>query len=93
MRSRPVPAFNPARVRERREALGFTREALARRADLPLQTLADLETGRTKSPKADTIARVADALVCTMDDLFGDADEEEPTGRSFGHLRLVGAAS
>jgi len=65
------------RVRERREYLKLTREMLAEWADLSIQFLADVETGK-KSMTTNTLYRVARALNTTTDSLvFGVQDATE----------------
>ncbi len=55
-----------ARIRIRREFLGFTREDLAERADISTQFLADIEVGR-KSMTALTIIGLAKSLCISTD--------------------------
>ncbi len=55
-----------ARIRIRRELLGFTREELAERADISTQFLADIEVGR-KSMTALTIIGLAKSLCISTD--------------------------
>jgi len=65
------------RVRKRREYLGLTREVLAEWAELSMQFLADVETGK-KSMTTNTLYRVARALNTTTDSLvFGQQDATE----------------
>lgn len=60
------------RLRSRREAAGLTRERLAEYADISVQFLADIETGR-KGMTVQTLRKLALALHCSCDDLiFGD---------------------
>lgn len=55
-----------------REIQGYTREGFAEKADLAPQFLYEVEVGR-KGLSADTLARVAKALVCSSDYLlFGE---------------------
>lgn len=57
------------RLRNRREALGLTRERLAEYADISVQFLADIETGR-KGMTVQTLRKLVLALHCTADDLL-----------------------
>jgi transcriptional regulator with XRE-family HTH domain len=50
------------RIKERREARGFTQEQLAAVSGVTQGTLSSLEKGRTKEPEASTILSVAAAL-------------------------------
>ena len=66
------------RLRCRREDLALTREKLAEYADISVQFLADIETGR-KGMTVQTLRKLALALHCSADDLvFGSAPEEVP---------------
>lgn len=61
------------RLRSRREALNLTREQLAECANISVQFLADIETGR-KGMTVQTLRKLVLALHCTADDLlFGSA--------------------
>ena len=66
------------RLRCRREELALTREKLAECAEISVQFLADIETGR-KGMTVQTLRKLALALHCSADDLvFGAAPEEVP---------------
>ena len=66
------------RLRCRREDLSLTREKLAEYADISVQFLADIETGR-KGMTVQTLRKLALALHCSAGDLvFGSAPEEVP---------------
>ena len=65
------------RLRCRREDLALTREKLAEYADISVQFLADIETGR-KGMTVQTLRKLALALHCTADDIvFGPPPEAE----------------
>lgn len=51
-----------ARIRERREELGFKQEQLAALVGITQGTLSAIERGRTKQPEAETILGIASAL-------------------------------
>ena len=63
------------RLRSRWEALGMTRERLAEYADISVQFLADIETGR-KGMTVQTLRKLALALHCSADDLVFGAEPE-----------------
>ena len=65
------------RLRSRREALGMTRERLAEYADISVQFLADIETGR-KGMTVQTLRKLVLALHCTADDLVFGGEGAEP---------------
>lgn len=54
------------RIRARREELGFTREQLAEKADLSVQFLADIETGRSNMTTV-SLSKLATALDLSCD--------------------------
>ena len=66
-----------ARVRQRRKALGYTRERTAERANISVQFLFDIEKGK-KSMTALTIVNLAAALSVSIDFLLlgGEASSE-----------------
>lgn len=66
-----MKSFNPAKVLERRKALGKTRQVLARETGLSSASIFYIEKGR-KVPKADTLSKLADALKCEVDYFFAD---------------------
>jgi transcriptional regulator with XRE-family HTH domain len=53
--------FGPLLRRLRNQA-GMTQDALAERAELAVRTIRGFETGRQSNPRADTVARLSDAL-------------------------------
>lgn len=60
-------------VRARRQALGMTQQQLAERAGISRQTLVAIEAGRL-APSVTVALRLARALGCAVDDLFGLAE-------------------
>ena len=52
------------RVRELREARGWSQAELARRTDVRPATLSNIETGQTKGIGFDTLEKLAKALGC-----------------------------
>ncbi|MBL7131975.1 MAG: helix-turn-helix transcriptional regulator [Candidatus Omnitrophica bacterium] len=59
-------AKNIRRIRLRK---GLSQEKLARLAEIALNTLAKIESGRSKEPTIGTITRVARALGVSLDEL------------------------
>jgi transcriptional regulator with XRE-family HTH domain len=62
------------RVRERRIALGLSQEQLARRADISLNAMGKLETGRITDPHYSTLSGIAHALGTTVAELVGEEE-------------------
>ncbi len=62
------------RVRQRREARGFSQIGLADRASLTRQSIGAIEAGRA-TPAVDVALRIARALDCRVEELFGSEAE------------------
>ena len=58
------------RLREVREAKGVTQLALAKRSRVPQQTISAIESGERENPRIGTLWQLADALECTVLDLW-----------------------
>ena len=70
-----------SRVREVRERLGMTQEKLAQQVEIERNTLWYIEAGRTKHPRADQVAALAQALHVSADYLLGLTDDPRPPKR------------
>lgn len=76
------------RLRALRERQKLTRERLAEYADISVQFLADIETGR-KGMTVQTLRKLAIALHCNSDAIvFGGKAEEKEAGKSLLMLFL-----
>lgn len=64
------------RIRERRDALGLTQEALAHQADLHRTYIASLETGQ-RNPSLETVVNLAVALEIPLAHLVGGLESLE----------------
>lgn len=60
----------PHPVRARRQALGLTGVALARRTGISVSHLHDIEVGHTPLPRVDFALALAEELGCDARDLF-----------------------
>ena len=58
------------RLREVREAKGIGQLALAKRSGVPQTTISAIETGERENPRIGTLWQLADALGCTVLDLW-----------------------
>lgn len=56
-------------LREARDALGMSAQALASASGLSIDTVRSIESGRTSSPSFVTVIRMADALGVSLDRL------------------------
>ena len=67
------------RIRDLREARGLEQGDLAKLARIKQSTLSDLERGRSKSPRGDTLVKLAAALEVDPDSLMtGDPKQHKP---------------
>jgi transcriptional regulator with XRE-family HTH domain len=51
---------------------GLSQNQLAKLAGVPQSVLCDIESGKTKSPRVDTLRAIASALGMTVSELIGD---------------------
>lgn len=65
-----MPDLTPG-IRSRRQALGISQVALAARSQLTRQSISAIEAKRS-IPSVDVALRLAKALECTVEDLFGE---------------------
>lgn len=63
-------------IREFRERCGFTQQQLAEKIQENRATVAKWEIG-SAFPRAEKLPALADALHCSIDDLFGRGKEEK----------------
>lgn len=76
------------RLRSLREEKSLTRERLAEYADISVQFLADIETGR-KGMTVQTLRKLATSLHCSTDAIvFGGAVKSENHTASLAHTLL-----
>ena len=69
--------MEPISLAEARRRAGLTQDALAARSGIDQTTISSLEVGRKRSPRFDTVLRLARALNLRADELrFGPATEE-----------------
>ena len=64
------------RLRELRNNKGLTRQALANLAELSMSVVAAIEQGRIPDPRGSTLAKLAAALGCKLDDLLPPSTED-----------------
>ncbi|MBA7483669.1 hypothetical protein ES707_19186 [subsurface metagenome] len=58
-------------LKKLREKKGWTREKLAREADVSYHTIIKIERGTIKNPRLDTLVKLAKALGVSLDKLVG----------------------
>lgn len=69
-------------IAELRKALGLSQAELSRRSGIKQQTICMLETGKRKTPRLDTAAKLAAALNCTVDELLFASDHTPTRGET-----------
>lgn len=57
-------------VKKIRKKKGLTQDNLARKADIPYTTLTKLESNVVKKPSVQTVAKIAEALDVSIEDLI-----------------------
>ncbi|HEY1536485.1 MAG TPA: substrate-binding domain-containing protein [Polyangiaceae bacterium] len=79
------------RVRELREARGWSQSILAQTVGLSRQSVFAIETGRAL-PAVDIALRLAKALDCPVEGLFGSGTQSEPRAKDSAGVVLMGCA-
>ncbi len=77
-----------SRIAAARVAAGLTQEQLAQKIDVSLPNIAFWER-RAPSPRTEMLAKIADALGVSIDDLLGRAQPRKKTGGPVGKVRQV----
>ena len=73
-------SYISARVRAARDRLGWTRETLAHRSGLSWSAIEQIESGRRRNTRPDTLKALAKALGVTIDYLVGDSTPPKMLG-------------
>lgn len=60
------------KIKELREKMGLTQEALSQKANVARSLVAQLESGKVKVTTTNTLGKLANALECKMSDLLKD---------------------
>lgn len=83
------PGLKFNRVRDMRERRGLSQVVLAERSTLTRQSVSAIEAGRA-TPAVDVALRIARALDCQVEDLFGGAQEAPVLTTEASSKNLVG---
>lgn len=70
---------------------GWTKEMLAEKCDLPLETIRNIWYGRTPDPKASTVMRIAEAFNIGVNCLMGKCQHTTEERTLLRHYRACGA--
>jgi putative transcriptional regulator len=57
-------------VAEQREKRGLSQNQLAKKSGVPQSVISDIESGKTKAPRIDTLVAIAEALETNVTDLI-----------------------
>ena len=60
-------------VADKRQEKGISQNQLAKLCNVPQSVISDIESGKTKAPRIDTLQAIAAALGVTIDELIGKA--------------------
>lgn len=60
-------------ISDERVKRGLSQNQLAKMAGVPQSVICDIESGKTKAPRIDTLQAIASALGVTVDELIGKA--------------------
>ena len=74
-------------------SLNLNRKSLSQRAKLNETFVRDIITGRVKSPRYDNLAKLADALGCSVADLTGERAQALPSGDRAGRQHPMEVAT
>ena len=61
-------------LQEKRKNKGLSQLELSRISGVPQQTISNIESGARKNPGIETMAPIAKALGCSLDDLYSPDD-------------------
>jgi transcriptional regulator with XRE-family HTH domain len=86
----PEPSTLAQRIRKRLTATGLAMMAASKRAGLNETYVRDLLAGTVKSPRMDSLEKLAAALETTVDWLAYGRGEEEPSAEQLAFDRLRG---
>src|SRR5215216_7563030 len=81
------------RVREKRRALGFSQEHLAREAGVTWSAVQRLESGQVSDPHYSTLVGIANALGMTVAELIGESAPKVSASPETGRSQVPANAS
>lgn len=79
----PKPTLFGRRLKELRDARGWTQEELADKAKLKPAVISHFETGVRGAPSADNLVKLSNALEVSIDYLLGRSDQPQVSSSRF----------
>lgn len=81
------------RIRELRDSHNMTIKELSEKSGVGQSTISEIETGKAKNPKSETLSKLASALNVTVDSLLAEKwdDEYNPNGELAKQVKFIEA--
>lgn len=67
-------------MRQIRESRGMTQSELAKETGIPQSVISDIESGKTKNPRIDTMEAIARVLGVKLEELRSESLPDHPAG-------------
>lgn len=79
------------RIKELRKANNMTIKDLSEKSGVGQSTISEIETGKAKNPKSETLAKIANALNVTVDTLLVEKwdDKYNPNGKLAEQVKFI----
>lgn len=79
------------KIKKLRESYGMTIKDLSDKSGVGQSTISEIETGKAKNPKSETLAKIANALNVTVDSLLAEKwdDEYNPNGELAEQVKFI----
>lgn len=79
------------RIRELRDSHNMTIKELSEKSGVGQSTISEIETGKAKNPKSETLSKLASALNVTVDSLLAEKwdDEYNPNGELAEQVKFI----
>lgn len=79
------------RIRELRDSHNMTIKELSDKSGVGQSTISEIETGKAKNPKSETLSKLASALNVTVDSLLAEKwdDEYNPNGELAKQVKFI----
>ncbi|MGN9164930.1 helix-turn-helix domain-containing protein [Tissierellaceae bacterium HCP3S3_D8] len=79
------------RIKELRDSYNMTIKDLSKKSGVGQSTISEIETGKAKNPKSETLSKLANALNVTVDSLLAEKwdDEYNQNGELAKQVKLI----